>query len=383
MGDLQHSNGTNSLISNVTNASSGGVLGADLQHSNGTNSLISNMTNASSGGILGSDFDPSLFAVTYSVVLVLGLAGNAVSLSLLSCRVKPLSHSYVLLLQLALLDALFLSVLPLHIHSQLLGDTWSFGDTACRLTRALCCLHSSLSVAFFGCLALDVWLAALHPLTSIRLRVTHYVLVATALWLVALGGTVPLVLHSSEGLRRCFGGFPVSWARPTAPPTVLALVFGVFFPFSIILLGLPLLVRAVWRSGRRAGRRKALGTLGMVLAICALCFVPLQLSQLLQFLHGSPPELSPPSLIPCMQRVSEALASCSCCLNPLLYRFHCSSRACHCHCPCRLSLRSKRVFTICDHNFGDPSWDYRAGQRLGKENPRGWNRLLHSRYTQS
>ncbi|NXX30185.1 LPAR6 protein, partial [Nicator chloris] len=322
---------------------------------------------------LGADLQHSLLAVTYSLVLVLGLAGNGLSLSLLSCRVKPLSHSYVLLLQLALLDTLFLALLPLHIHSQLLGDTWSFGDTACRVTRAVSCLHLSLSVAFFSCLAVDVWLAALHPLTSIQLRATHYVLVATALWVLALGAIVPQVLHST-GVRSCFGSFPGSWAAPTAPHTILACIFGVFVPLCIILLGLPLAAGAVWQSRRRAARRrKALGTISIVLGICALCFLPQLLTQLLELLLGSQGihEELLPRLLPRLQRGSQALASCSCCLNPLLYHFHGSSRAWHC--PCRLSLRAKRVFTICDRDFGDPSWDYKAGQRRGKENPRGWN----------
>ncbi|NXU67829.1 LPAR6 protein, partial [Horornis vulcanius] len=314
---------------------------------------------------LGADLQHSLLAVTYSLVLVLGLAGNALSLSLLSCRVKPLSHSYVLLLHLALLDTLFLAVLPLQIHSHLLGGTWSFGDTACRVSRALCCLHKSLSVALFSCLGADVWLAALHPFTSLQLRATHYVLVATALWLLALGGTVPLVLHST-GLRSCFGGFPGSWARPTAS---LALVLGDFLPFCAVLLGFPLAARSVRRGGRRAARRKALGTFSILLGICALCFLPQQLTQLLQLLPGVQQEP-----LPSLQRVSEALASCSCCLNPLLYHFHSSSSPWRC--PCRLRSRAKRVFTICDHNFGDPSWDYKPGQRRGKENPRGWDRLI-------
>ncbi|NXV04648.1 LPAR6 protein, partial [Cettia cetti] len=307
---------------------------------------------------LGADLQHSLLAVTYSVVLVLGLAGNALSLSL--CRVKPLSHSYVLLLHLALLDALFLALLPLQIHSQLLGGTWSFGDTACRLSRALFCLHSSLSVALLSCLGVDVWLAVLHPFTSIQLRASHYALVATALWLLALGGSVPLLLHST-GLRSCFGGFPGSWAHPTAPLSILALIFGVFLPFPLVLLGFPLAARSVWRSGRRAARRKALGTFCILLGICALCFLPQQLSQLLQFLQGVQQEP-----LPSLQRVSEALASCSCCLNPLLYHFHSSSSPWRC--PCRLRSRAKRVFTICDHNFGDPSWGYKPGQRRGKEN---------------
>lgn len=339
--------------------------------SSGTNFPSPNGTNASSGGGLGADLQHSLFAVTYSAVLVLGLLGNALALSLLSCRAKPLSHSYILLLQLGLLDALFLCVLPLHIHSQLRGDTWTFGDTACRVTGALFCLHISLSVAFFSCLCADLWLAVLHPFTSIQLRATHYLLVATALWVVALGGTVPQVLRSRGVVRSstgCFGSFPASWAHPTAPHTILAFVFGVLVPFSIILLGFPLVARSIWQSRRRAAKRKALGTISIILGICALRFLPHHLAQLLRFLLGLRLiQREPfPSLIPEIQRVTSALASCSCCLNPLLYYFHSSSR--HWHCPFRLRLRSKRVFTICDQNFGDPSWGYKPGQRRGRKN---------------
>ncbi|NXB99139.1 LPAR6 protein, partial [Orthonyx spaldingii] len=338
--------------------------------SSGTNSPISNGTDGSSGGALGAAPQHSLFAVTYSVIFVLGLAGSALSLSLLSCRAKPLSRSHILLLQLALLDALFLCVLPLQIHSRLRGGTWSFGAAACGLSGALFCTHTSLSVAFLGCLSLDLWLAVLHPLASLRLRAAHCGLVAAALWVVALGGSVPAVLRSRE-VRSCFGDSPgSSWAHPTAPQAVLALIFGVVMPFFIVLLGLPLLARSVARSRRRAGRRKALGTICIILGICALCFLPYHLSQLLLFLlrSGAIPKEPFPSLIPEIQRVAAALASSSCCLNPVLCCFHSSSRPWRC--PFRLRVRPKRVFTICDQNFGDPSWDYRPGQRRGRKNLR-------------
>ncbi|XP_066190239.1 uracil nucleotide/cysteinyl leukotriene receptor-like [Sylvia atricapilla] len=376
--DFLISNGTNSLISNMINASSGSILGADFHHFNGTNSPIPNTPNSSSGGVSGADLEHSLFAVTYLLVLLLGLAANGLSLSLVSCRVKPLSHSYILLLQLALLDTLFLALLPLHIHSQLLGDTWSFGDTTCRVTKALLCLHTSLSVAFFSCLVLDVWLAALHPFTSIRLKATHYLLAATTLWSAALGAIVPLVL-SSKRPRRCFGAFPESWAHPTAPVTVVGLVFGVLLPVSVTVLGLPLAAGGARRSGSRRSRRRALGTISIVLAICALCFLPQQLCQLLQFvleLQGMEQEV----LSPRVQRVTEVLGSCSCCLKPILYRFHASSRVWS----CPRSLRGKeRVFTISGHRFGDPSWDCEPGQGNNKENPRGWKKMIHPRYSQS
>ncbi|NWH97946.1 GP183 protein, partial [Tichodroma muraria] len=332
---------------------------------------ICSVTNASSGAALGADVQLSLLAVTYSTILLLGLAGSALSLPLLSRRAKPLSRSYILLLQLALLDALFLCALPLHIHSQLLGDTWSFGDAACRVTGALSLLRGSLSVSLLGSLCGDLWLAALHPFASIQLRAAHYLLLAAALWLLALGGTVPLVLHSRD-VRSCFGSFPGRWAAPPAPHTILASILGAALPCSITLLGLPLAARSVWRSGRGAARRKALGTISMVLGICALCFLPQQLGQLLQLLRGSRGPLGQPcpGAGPRLRAVTEALASCSCCLNPLLYRFHCSGGPWRCPFRLRLRLRAKRVFTICDQNFGDPSWDYRPGQSRGRKTHR-------------
>lgn len=315
----------------------------------------------------------SLLAAASSAVVALGLAGTALSLSL-SLLSRPRSPSSVLLLHLALLDALFLAVLPLRIPSQLLGDAWSFGEAACSLAGVLFRLHGSLSVALLGCLAGDAWLAALRPLSAARLRGRHYALLAAALWLLALAGSVPPP-PPGPGLRSCFGSSPEGWAHPTAPPALLAFIFGAVVPCSVTVLGLPLAAGSVWRRGRGAARRKALGTICMALGICALCFVPQHLSQGLQLLR---PQQEPfPGLVP----LSRALASCGCCLKALLCLLHSSSGPWRC--PRRLRRRDKRVFTICDRNFGDPSRDREAGRRRGKENPRGWKRLIRPGYAQS
>ncbi|NWR29650.1 LPAR6 protein, partial [Tachuris rubrigastra] len=326
---------------------------------------------------LEADFQHSLFPVTYSVAFVLGLVGNVLSLYLLSCRVRHTSHSYIYLINLALVDTLFVWVLPFKIHYHLHGSNWIFGDAACRITGTLFYVNIHLSIALFTCICVDRYLAVLHPFTYIQIRASHCVLVATALWLVALGVAVPLALggplhgRGVGNTTACFEDFPPgSWSRQAAPYDVLASVFGCVVPFSLILAGWPLVAGRISRVKRGVSRRRALSTIYIILAICALCFLPYHLTHLLHFLARVRvvQDRSLCALISRMRRVTPALLSLSCCLDPFLYYYSSSSK--HWHCSFRLRFRSKKVFTICDQSFGQPSCDYKLQQRRGNENPR-------------
>ncbi|NWI59233.1 LPAR6 protein, partial [Calyptomena viridis] len=336
---------------------------------------VSNDTAASSELGLEAEFQYSLFPVTYSVVFVLGLLGNALALYLLCCRVEHVSHSYIYLGNLALLDTLVLCVLPLKIHSLLNHNHWIFGDVACRVTGTLFYLTIYLSTGFLSCLCVDCYVAVLQPFTYIQLRARHYVVVATALWVVALGVTVPLVLGGAlhtralRNITTCFENFPTSsWSQHRAPSNSLALVLGFGIPFSIVLVGYPLMARSISRI-RRVSKRKALRTIYLILGICALCFLPFHLTQLLQFLvRLQLLQDSFTSLISRMRKVTLVLVSLSCCLNPFLCYFTLSTK--QWHCSLRLRLRSKKVFTICDRNCEESSQDYKLQQRRGSKNHR-------------
>ncbi|NWI89921.1 LPAR6 protein, partial [Pitta sordida] len=326
---------------------------------------------------LEADFQYSFFTVTYSMFFVLGLVGNALALYLLSCRVKHVSHSYIYMLNMAMVDTLFVCVLPLKIHYHVNQNHWIFGDVACQVTGALFYINIYLSIGLFTCLCVDRYVAVLHPFTYIQLRARHYGMVVTALWLVALGVTIPLTLRgpfSTRAVRnttRCFENFPMSsWIQHMAPYNILALVFGFVIPFSIILVGYPLISRRISQIKRGVSKRKALRTIHLILAICALCFLPYHLTHLLHFLRSVQviQNKSLTDLIYKMRRVTLALVSLKCCLNPLLYYFISSSKQWHCN--FRLRFRSKKVFTICDKNFGESSQDYKLQQRHGSKKHR-------------
>ncbi|NXN50211.1 LPAR6 protein, partial [Rynchops niger] len=330
------------------------------------------VANGSSEFSLEADFQYSFFTVIYSIVFVLGLVENVLALYLLSCRVTHTSHSYVYLINLALVDTLFVCVLPFKIHYHLNRNNWIFGDMACRVTGSLYYINIYLSIAFFTCICVDRYIAVLHPFAYIQIKVIHYVMVVTVLWVVALSVMVPLILggplHNS-GMRNtiaCFENFTrSSWTYRMTPYNILALVFGFVIPFSIILISYPLIAKRISQIKHSIRKRKALTTIYVILLICTLCFLPYHLTHLLHFLMRIQVIQSESfaNLIYKMRRVTLALVSFNCCLNPLLYYFTSSSKRWRCN--FKLRFRSKIVYTICDQKFRESSYVYKVQEGHG------------------
>ncbi|XP_021273421.1 lysophosphatidic acid receptor 6-like [Numida meleagris] len=318
---------------------------------------------------LEADFQYSLFTIIYSIVFVLGLIENVLALYLLSKKAKHASPSSVYMINLALADTLFVCVLPFKIHYHLNRNNWIFGDVACRITGTLYYINIYLSIVFFTCICVDRYIAVLHPFTYIQIRVTHYVVVAAVLWVVALSIMVALILGGplhNKGLRNttmCFENFArSSWISRMALYNILALVFGFVIPFSIILICYPLIARRISQIKHSIRKRKALTTIYIILLICTFCFLPYHLTHFLHFLMRSQiiQNKSFTNLIYKMRRVTLALVSFNCCLNPFLYYFTSSSRTWHFN--FRLRFRSKMVYTICDQKLGEYSYVYKLHQ---------------------
>ncbi|NWH81159.1 LPAR6 protein, partial [Piaya cayana] len=334
--------------------------------SNGT------VTNASSELALEANFQYSLFTVIYSIVFVLGLMENVLALYCLCCRVKHVSHSCVYMINLALADTLFVCVLPFKIHYHLNRNDWIFGDMACRITGTLYYINIYLSIAFFTCICIDRYIAVLHPFTYIQIKLLHYLVVVAVLWVVALSVTVPLILGGplhNRGVRNttvCFENFGTrSWTNRMAPYNILALVLGFVIPFSVILIFYPLIAKRISQIKHSVRKRKALSTIYIILVICTLCFLPYNLTHLLHFLMRIQVIQNEAftNLIYKMRRVTLALVSLNCCLNPLLYYFTSSSKRWHLN--FKLRFRSKLVYTICDQKSGESSCGYKLQQRQG------------------
>ncbi|XP_061456509.1 lysophosphatidic acid receptor 6-like [Rhineura floridana] len=311
------------------------------------------VANASLGCTLQADFQYSFFTIVYSTVFVLGLLENGVALYLLTCRVVNVPRSYVYLVNLAVVDTSFVCILPFKVHYHMNQNHWIFGDVACRVTGSMYFLNIYLSIAFFTCICLDRYVAVLHPFVYIRIKSAHYGMVAMVLWVAAGSVALPLVLGGPLDFNRststaCFENFGVEiWTGRMVPYNICALIFGFVVPFAVILISYPVIARRISRIPHSARKKKALGTIYLILFICVTCFLPYHLTHLLHFLMraGLIQDCHFATFIYRMRRVTLASVSFNCCLNPILYYFTSASKRWPWRLPFR--TRTRKVYTIC------------------------------------
>ncbi|KAE8592989.1 hypothetical protein XENTR_v10018937 [Xenopus tropicalis] len=313
---------------------------------------IINSTNSSEQCELQAEFQFGFFTVTYSLVFILGLPGNAIALYYLSQRKQRARSTNVYFLNLSVVDTVFICLLPFRIYYHNTGNNWVFGDIACRITGGLFYGNIYLSIGFFTCISLDRYLAVVHPLTYRRLRFSHYPLVLTILiWMICGAIVLPLIFGGplnnilEANRTSCFEEFsPRSWHNRLVPYNVCALIFGFLVPFTVIAIVFPLMARKIGKIRKSIHRTVALRIIGFILTVSLICFLPYNITHLFHFLMRLQfiQKCSSSIIIYKLRRITLALISLNSCLNPLLYFIPSLSRSLK----LPRSSRTKKVYMV-------------------------------------
>ncbi|KAJ7988558.1 hypothetical protein DPEC_G00324810 [Dallia pectoralis] len=281
-------------------------------------------------GRVSTIFIPTL----YTIVFLISMPLNTIAMVTFVRRIRPMKPAVIYMLNLAAADLLFSMLLPFKIVSHYSGNDWGFGEGLCRLVTAGIFCNMYCSILLMTCISVDRLLAVAYPIASLGWRrPSSAALACGIMWVLAVGGTLPLVLSrqtlydSSLGITTC---------HDVQDEEMLKELYVFFFPIlSCVLYFLPILVIVICYSrvvqvlnkassrfvDRFRQKTRAVVMAVTVLLVCVVCFMPTNAILLAHYLQITGHVGGEPDNTHVAYLLSLCLGSISCCLDPLIYCF--------------------------------------------------------------
>ncbi|KAM9792083.1 melanin-concentrating hormone receptor 1 [Neosynchiropus ocellatus] len=141
-----------------------------------------------------------ILPVIFSIICILGIMGNFIVIYTImkktKCRARQ-SVPDIFILNMSIVDVLFLLGMPFLLH-QLLGDgTWHFGATLCTVITALDSNSQIVSTYILTAMTFDRYLATVHPIRFNYIRTPYVaVLVIVLVWVLSLFTIMPVWMYA-------------------------------------------------------------------------------------------------------------------------------------------------------------------------------------------
>ncbi|XP_004718154.2 N-arachidonyl glycine receptor [Echinops telfairi] len=132
--------------------------------------------------------------VFYSCIFIIGLFVNVTALWVFSCTTKKRTTVTIYMMNVALLDLIFILSLPFRMFYYA-KDEWPFGEDFCHILGALTIFYPSIALWLLAFISADRYMAIVQPKYAKELKKTcKAVLACVGIWVMTLMTTVPLLL---------------------------------------------------------------------------------------------------------------------------------------------------------------------------------------------
>ncbi|KAF7686958.1 leukotriene B4 receptor 1 [Silurus meridionalis] len=299
-------------------------------------SLISNSTSSTPAPSSASLTGQKIVIAILVLAFLFGFPGNLFVVWTVLCRVRRRSVTCLLVLNLAVADALVLLSAPFFLRLLAGGKGWEFGAGMCKTIHYLCCVNMYMSIYLICLMSLDRWLAVIRPFLSQRLRKkrTLYIIML-GIWILAFFLALPMpfyrsnlqpYLQKNSSIYLCV---PYHWNNVNHElfQYLTETLLGFLIPFTFIVLCYSSVICRL-RSAMFRGRIKGSFLILLIITAFAIFWLPYHVINILQvigLLQGRS-ELYRTALS--VRPIVTPFAFLSSSVNPLLYVFAGSSHIC-------------------------------------------------------
>ncbi|XP_077429822.1 proteinase-activated receptor 4-like isoform X2 [Vanacampus margaritifer] len=241
----------------------------------------------------------------YLLALAAGLPANLLALWILAFRSKRLPAT-VLLINLTAVDSLLLLALPFRIAYHFRGNHWDLGEPLCRTVTAVFYGNMYGSVLCLALVALDRYVALVHPFGARSLRGRRTSLQMTAaVWVAVAAAMLPLLMSQQTyaldrpDITTCHDALPQREQENFFLPYFAALfTLGFLLPFAVIVFCHCGVLRALLVEGERYAH--AVRVTLLVLLVFVVCMLPSNVLLLLTYAadgHGAGQDVYVPYML--------------------------------------------------------------------------------------
>ncbi|NWU11081.1 GPR34 protein, partial [Cephalopterus ornatus] len=325
--------------------------------SNQTNMAINASEIQNNGSCPLDDKSLSLtLIVFYSIIFVVGLAGNITALFAFLCIHQKRNSIQVYLLNVAIADLLLIFCLPFRILYHLNENTWMFGRILCKIVGTLFYMNMYISIVLLGLISLDRYIKITKSVKRPKMiTLTRSIQICCVVWAIALTGftvvVAPSFLKSEDSNSTlCFHYRSKQKAKTEAILNyIIVLIFWVVF--FLLILSYSKIAKSLLEISRRrsnfpnAGKyTKTARNSFIVLIIFTVCFVPYHMFRIVYITSQlqTPPCYWKEIIHKCNE-VMLIFSSFNSCLDPVMYFL--MSR----------SVRTAVFQLICRKIYGDSS----------------------------
>ncbi|XP_059333275.1 C-C chemokine receptor type 4-like [Ammospiza nelsoni] len=270
-------------------------------------------------------FAASFLPVLYSLVFLVGLAGNILVIVVLFKYKRLRSMTDVYLLNLAISDLLF--VLSLPFWSYFTVDQWVFGTPWCKIISWIYLVGFYSGIFFIMLMSIDRYLAIVRAVLSLKARTTfHGFITSLVVWLVALSASVPeLVFRESfkeHNFTTCKPRFTGNFTTWKLFSTLEVNILGLLIPFIIMTFCYSMIIKTLVHC-RNDKKNKAVKMIFVVMIVFFFFWTPYNIVIFLQLLEfmGVIKDCQVSRNLDYAFQVTEILGLFHCCLNPVIYFF--------------------------------------------------------------
>ncbi|XP_053563793.1 N-arachidonyl glycine receptor [Bombina bombina] len=219
----------------------------------------------------------------YSVVLPIGLLVNISALWVFSCTTKKRTTITVYMMNVALLDLMFLLFVPFRIvyYAQ---QYWPFGDIFCRILGALTIFYPSVTLWLLAFISADRYMAIVQPKHIKELKnISKAMAACFGIWIMTIVTTTPLLFVYEDpdkefNFTTCLKIFDIIQFKRNMILNFARLIFFFLIPL-LIMIGCYAIIIYSLVNGKTSklkpkAKKKSIRIIVTLIIQVLVCFVP-------------------------------------------------------------------------------------------------------------